>query len=195
MSPALLVAALALFASMFLPLPAPLGLAISLWALGAGVPLPLVLALYLTQDLVIYSAIRRLAPALAHGPAANIAAHLPPPIRSFAARALRPATAESALLPAALLSFYAGVALATMRRTAALRSAAIVIGVDVLKYANALAVALGAARLLPRSPLATVAAPLAGFAAALAVAGALRCVRAVGGGQWDVVRQPLGLDA
>jgi hypothetical protein len=158
--------ALALFATMFLPLPAPAAFAVVLWALGCGVPFPVVLALYLTQDVLSYLAIQRLLPALARrrrldGERADYT--LPGWLRRYLGSlkgAQGAATSGAGLFSAALLSFYAGAALAAARNGATLRSAALVIGADVLKWANGLALALGLAHALPASPWATIAASL-----------------------------------
>lgn len=160
-----IAASLLLFLSMFVPLPSPAGLAITLWALAEGVPLPLVIGLYVAQDLLTFALIRRFAPRLSAGIAAWID-RLPSP----AARLLRsvgaPAgCARAGLLSASLASFYAGAAWSSIAGLAPARSAAVVIGADVLKYANGLAVALGAAHVLPSSPFTLLAAPLAGLAA------------------------------
>jgi hypothetical protein len=160
--------ALLLFAAMLLPLPAPAGLAIALWALGLGLPLPALLAIYVLQDLLAYTVIRR-ALRSRHTPFVSLGRLLPSRIRRPIATSLQPISAEGGLLTATLLSFYAGATLAAARRTAVLRSAMVVVGVDVAKYANGLAVALGAAHVLPDSPLALVIAPLAGLAAIGAV--------------------------
>jgi hypothetical protein len=169
MSLALLAVALLLFATMLLPLPAPVGLAIALWALGLGLPLPVVLAIYLAQDVLTYTVIRR-ALASSRNPLPALVQRMPRAAQRLLAASLRPVSGEGGLLTATLLSFYAGAALAAARRTAVLRSAALVVGVDVAKYANGLAVALGAARLLPASPLTMVAAPFAGLLAIALVA-------------------------
>ena len=155
--------ALALFATMFLPLPAPASLAVVLWALGCGVPFPVVLALYLTQDVLSYLAIQRLLPRLARRSRAlgmGFARPLPRWLPGFATETRGAATSGAGLFSAALLSFYAGAALAAARQGASLRSAALVIGADLLKWANGLALAIGAAHALPASPWATIAASL-----------------------------------
>lgn len=158
--------ALVLFATMFLPLPAPAALTVVIWALGYGVPFPVVLALYLTQDVLSYLAIQRLLPVLARrgrldGERAGYT--LPAWLRrylSFLKGAQGAATSGAGLFSAALLSFYAGATLAAARNGATLRSAALVIGADVLKWANGLALALGLAHALPASPWATIVASL-----------------------------------
>jgi hypothetical protein len=162
----LLFDALLLFALMLLPLPAPLGLAVALWALGAGLPLPAVLIIYIVQDVLTYTAIRRLL-ASPQQPLARLNHQLPRPMQRIVSANVRPMSGEGGLCTATLLSFYAGAALAAVRRTAVLRSAALVVGVDVLKYANGLAVALGAAHVLPTTPLTMLFAPLAGVGAML----------------------------
>ncbi len=159
----LALVALALFATMFLPLPAPASLAVVLWALGCGVPFPAVLALYLIQDVLSYLAIQRLLPSLARSGRARAmggARPLPRWLPGFVTETGGAAMSGAGLFSAALLSFYAGAALAAARNGATLRSAALVIGADVLKWANGLALALGAAHVLPDSPWATIAASL-----------------------------------
>lgn len=166
-------AALGLFATMFLPLPAPAALAVVLWALDSGVPFSVVLALYLTQDVLSYLAIQRLLPVLVrrgHWDGQNrdrrlsgwLLRHLGPLIgylRNLQG-ARSAATSGVGLFSAALLSFYAGATLAATRNGAGLRSATLVIGADVLKWANGLALALGLAHALPASPWTTVTASL-----------------------------------
>ncbi len=162
--------ALVLFASMFIPLPSPVGLALSLWAIGAGVPLPAVLALYVLQDVLTYTALGRVLPAIRARFSDRLGAwmqQLPAPIRRPLLALFSPAGVGGAgLFSAALMSFYAGAILAALRAHSPLRSAAIVIGTDVARFANGLAVALGAAFLLPASPYSLVAASLLGFAVA-----------------------------
>lgn len=162
-------AALGLFATMFLPLPAPAALAVVLWALDSGVPFPVVLALYLTQDMLSYLAIQRLLPVLVRRgrwDGQNRDRRLPGWLRRSlgALRNLQAArsaeTSGVGLFSAALLSFYAGATLAATRNGAGLRSATLVIGADVLKWANGLALALGLAHALPTSPWITLSASL-----------------------------------
>ncbi|HZQ34467.1 MAG TPA: hypothetical protein VFD32_00940 [Dehalococcoidia bacterium] len=153
--------ALALFATMFLPLPAPAALAVVLWALGTGVPLPVVLALYLAQDVLSYLAIQRLLPKLARAADGGTnSRRLPGWLSGYAPRLPGAATSGVGLFSAALLSFYAGAALAAARNGATLRSAALVIGADVLKWTNGLALTLGLAHAVPASPWAPIAASL-----------------------------------
>ena len=166
----ILLSAVVLFAGMFLPLPAPLGLALVLWALSEGVPLPLVCGLYLLQDILSFLAIRQLLPALGRRFPAQLAmlhARIPRRLRALlnpAAHAHRGAGAG--LFSAALISFYAGAALAAVQRGAALKSAALVIAADLIKWVNGLAIALGAAHTLPDSPWTPLAASLLGLSAA-----------------------------
>ena len=162
----LLITAALLFASMFVPLPSPVGLAVSLWAVGEGVPLPAVLGLYVLQDVVSYTAVHRVVPRLTIHLAAW-SGRLPVRLRRPVALLLRPAVGGGGLFSAALISFYAAAAIAALREHASLRSAAIVIATDVVKYVNGLAVALGAAFVLPHGPISTVAASLLGLTAAL----------------------------
>lgn len=166
----ILLCAVILFASMFLPLPAPVGLALALWALDEGVPLPLVLGLYLLQDVLTFLAIRRLLPALGRRFPAQVAAlrtRIPARLRPILSPAPRTSASGGAgLFSAALVSFYAGAALAAVQRGAAVKSAALVIAADLLKWLNGLAIALGAAHTLPSSPYTPIAASLAGLAAA-----------------------------
>ncbi|GEM_PF-2359437 len=160
--------AVALFATMFLPLPAPAALAVVLWALDCGVPFPVVLSLYLTQDVLSYLAIQRLLPALArrHHSLSGVAARaLPAWLRRRLRGGVRGTAASGAgLFSASLVSFYAGASLAALRNGTALRSAALVIAADVLKWVNGLAIALGVARALPNSPWTTLAASAAALA-------------------------------
>ncbi len=170
MHASLLITALLLFASMFMPLPSPVGLALSLWAIGAGVPLPAVLALYLLQDVLTYTALGRLLPAVRVRFSDRLTIwldHLPALVRRPLSALFNPVGIGGAgLFSEALISFYAGAVLGALRGNSQLRSGAIVIGTDVARFANGLAVALGAAVLLPSSPYSLVAASLLGFAAA-----------------------------
>jgi hypothetical protein len=185
-------AALGLFATMFLPLPAPAALAVILWALDSGVPFPVVLALYLTQDVLSFLAIQRLLPVLVRRgrwDGQNRDRRLPGWLRrnlgsligsvrhvehvDHVEGARGAATSGVGLFCAALLSFYAGATLAATRNGATLRSATLVIGADVLKWANGLALALGLARTLPASPWTTLAASLG----VLALISALRLLQ------------------
>ncbi len=164
----LLITALLLFASMFMPLPSPVGLALSLWAIGAGVPLPAVLALYVLQDVLTYTALSRLLSAIRarfSGRQNTFLNHLPAALRGPMSTLLSPTgVGGGGLFSAALISFYAGAVLGVLRESSPLRSAAIVIGTDVARFVNGLAVALGAAFLLPSSPYSLLAASLLGFA-------------------------------
>jgi hypothetical protein len=166
----LFITALLLFGSMFLPLPSPVGLALSLWAVGAGVALPAVLLLYVLQDVLTYTALGRLLPRIKMRFAGRTCAlwnRVPPLIRRALTAMFSPAGSGGAgLFSAALLSFYAGAILGALRDGSPLHSALIVIGTDVMRYANGLAVALGAAFLLPSSPYSIAAASLLGFATA-----------------------------
>jgi hypothetical protein len=162
----IVLVAIALFATMLLPLPSPAALAVVLWALDCGVPLPIVLALYLAQDVLAYLAIQRL-PALArrHRSLSDRAARvLPAWLQRRLAGGIRGATSGAGIFSASLVSFYAGAMLAAARNGATLRSAVLVIGADVLKWANGLALALGVAHALPVSPWATLTASAAGLA-------------------------------
>ncbi|HLZ71247.1 MAG TPA: hypothetical protein VKV26_15200 [Dehalococcoidia bacterium] len=164
----IVLVAVALFATMLMPLPAPAALAVVLWALDCGVPLPLVLALYLAQDVLSYLAIQRLLPALTrrHRSLSGIVARGAPAWlrRRLSGGVHGTASSRAGLFSASLVSFYAGAALATLHNGAALRSAAVVIAADVLKWANGLALALGLAHALPGSPWTTLAASAAGLA-------------------------------
>src|SRR5262249_14879624 len=72
--------------------------------------------------------------------------------------------AQGGLISASLASFYAGAAWSAVTGLGSARSAAVVIGTDVLKYSNGLAVALGAAHMLPSNPYTLLAASFAGLA-------------------------------
>jgi hypothetical protein len=170
----LVLVVVALFAAMLLPLPAPFGIAMALWALSAGLPLPAVFALYLLQDLFSVLVLLRVVPWLRRTPLARLGAWVPQQVRI----ALRPATAEAGLISVTLLSFYVGVMLACLRGRALLRSLAIVITIDVLKYANGIGVALGVAHVLPSSPWTMVVAPLAGLSTTILI------------GLWQHARRP-----
>ncbi|HEY7295740.1 MAG TPA: hypothetical protein VH916_11910 [Dehalococcoidia bacterium] len=168
---ALVVSGVILFASMFLPLPAAFGIAMALWAHAAGVPLAAVFGLYLLQDVLSYIAVSWLLRAMARrwgrrrSPRGS---RLPAGISHRLPR-LIPGSLPSApgLLSVTLLSFYAGAAIAATRRSGALRGAIVVIGVDAVKYANGLAVAVGAVHLLPHAPWTLMIASVAGMAVVL----------------------------
>ena len=160
------IAALLFFTGMCLPLPSPLGIAMALWALRMGVPLPALLGLYVAQDMLSFTAIGRLMPQLRRrfGARVNWSRFVPVRIRRPLVLHVRPATSQSGLFAVALASFYAAAALATLRDAAPFRSAAIVITTDVVKYANGIAVALGATVLLPSSPYTIAIASFTGLA-------------------------------
>lgn len=151
----LVVVGLLLFATMLSPLPAAAGIAIALWALHAGVPLPALAGMYLLQDVLTYTAIGRLLPRLTGRVSRRTNVWLervPARVRGPLGLMLRPAAGGSGLFSAALISFYAAAGLAVLRNRSPFRSAAIVIGTDMAKYFNGLAVALGFTFVLPSSP-------------------------------------------
>jgi hypothetical protein len=165
----LAVCAVALFASMFIPLPSPFGLAMALWALAMGLPLPAILGIYIFQDVLAYTAIARVVRSAAgrsshrlHGWRNRIPARL----RQLTARSVRPVfTGDGGLFSATMVSFYAGCVLSSLRSAAPIRSAVIVIGLDCAKYINGLAMALGAIHLLPSSPWSMAAGSMIGLIA------------------------------
>jgi len=162
-----ILSAAILFGVMLLPLPSPVGLAAVLWAMAAGVSLPVVLGLYILQDVVAYLAIRRALPMLASRYAVQTAwlrSKTPARLSRLAAAELQPVSGGAGLFSASFVSFYAGAALAALQNAELLRSAALVIVADTLKYLNGLALALGAAHVLPASPCTTLAASLLGLA-------------------------------
>jgi hypothetical protein len=173
---ALVLCGVVLFASMFLPFPAAFGIAMALWAHAAGVPLAAVFGLYLLQDVLSYIAVAWLLRFVARRWARRrilrgslLPAGLVPATLSRRVRRAMPDSLPSApgLLTVTMLSFYAGAALAATRRSGALRAALVVIGIDALKYANGLAVAVGAIHVLPRAPWTLLVASMAGMAVML----------------------------
>lgn len=172
---ALVLCGVVLFASMFLPFPAAFGIAMALWAHAAGVPLAAVFGLYLLQDVLSYIAVAWLLRFVARRWARRrilrrslLPAGLVPAALSRRVRGVQPSSLPSTgLLTVTMLSFYAGAALAATRRSGALRAALVVIGIDMLKYANGLAVAVGAIHVLPRAPWTLMLASMAGMAVML----------------------------
>lgn len=172
---ALVLIGVALFATMFLPFPAAFGIAMALWAHAAGVPLVAVFGLYLLQDVLSYIAVHWLLRFVARRWARRrvwrrrlLPAGLVPARISRRLPRIAPNSLPSAgLLTVTMLSFYAGAALAATRRSGAVRGALVVIGIDMLKYANGLAVAVGAIHILPRAPWTLMLASMAGMAVML----------------------------
>jgi hypothetical protein len=165
----LVVCAAALFASMFVPLPSPFGLAMALWALASGLPLPAIISIYFVQDVLAYTAIARMVRAAAGRSSHRLhrwTDRIPYSVRRVASRSVKPViTGDGGLFSATMVSFYAGCFLASLRSVAPIRSAIIVIGLDCAKYANGLAMALGAIHILPSSPWSMAAASMIGLAA------------------------------
>ena len=173
---ALVMCGVVLFASMFLPFPAAFGIAMALWAHAEGVPLAAVFGLYLLQDVLSFIAVAWLLRFVARHWARRrwwrgrvLPAGLVPGALSRPLRRAMPSSLPAApgLLTVTMLSFYAGAALAATRRSGALRAALVVIGIDMLKYANGLAVAVGAIHVLPQAPWTLMLASMAGMAVML----------------------------